>query len=285
MNLSKEYTTEINLPLDYTRLDPDKIIRDTPQKNIYFTIKGTGFELITLNLKKKQIAFDLKKIRQKENDEYYLLSRDHFSDIQKQLPSGLKLTEILQDTIFINISQLKTKKVPIKPNINISYKKGYDLAEPYLLKPDSLVLSGTKENLSAIKEISTNYIEINELSEDITRKLKLEIPKNLKASHDNTFFKLRVDKFTEGKIETQIKIRNISKGESIVIFPKKVEITYKVGLQNFQQINENSFEVFCDLQHAKHNNLSYMVPEVKIKTNLVSAVRIIPKKIDFLIQK
>ena len=285
LNLSKEYTTEVQLPLYFDGLAQNKVIRNTPQQQINLVVKGSGFKLISSSLSPKKIKLDLKSLRSKTSNEYYLLSRNNKNLIQKQLRSGITLVAMPQDTIFFDIDKLETKKVPIQPNINIRYKKGFDLAKPVFLKPDSISLSGTKKSLSTIEYILTKKLELVDVSENVTKHLNLEIPEKINANHNKTVLNLFIDRFTEGKVEIPITVINIPKGDNITIYPKKATITFKVGLKNFQNINANSFEIICDLKDTRANNLTYMTPKIIVKTDAVSSVKVIPNKIDFLIQK
>ncbi|MGG8495549.1 CdaR family protein [Tenacibaculum sp. TC6] len=285
MNLSKEYTTEINFSIAYQNLEQDKLIQNSPQKDLNLLIKGNGFKLLGANFTRNPILLDLKKLQKKSDTEYYLLTKNHIAEIQKQLKSGLTLANIPQDSIFFTISKLSSKKVPIRPNTNIAFKKGFDIASPIDLKPDSIVISGAQQDLKGIDFISTEKIELTNLSENFSQQVNIELPEKVKVRQFSTMLSLNVDKFTEGETEVPIIVKNIPKGDNVNVFPKVVTITYKVGLKNFNKVTSSSFEVVCDYNESEKNNLPYLVPELKVKTNLVSSVRIVPNKIDFLIHK
>ncbi len=285
INLSKEYTTETTFLVNYKNLELNKTMLNTPEESITFNIKGSGFKLITTRFSKKTITLDLKKLQKRTGENFFLLTKNHNSEIQKQLKSGIKLVTILKDTIHFKINQLNSKKVPIKANLNITYKKGFDLNTPIKITPDSILLSGTSKDLKTINAIYTEKIDLINISESTTTELKLIIPERIRVNNNKVSINLDIDKFTEGEIEIPINIKNSPKKESINIFPKTVIITYKVGLKNFNRINASSFDVFCDYNLTKKNNLSYLVPHLNVKTNLVSSVRMIPNKIDFLIHK
>ena len=54
---------------------------------------------------------------------------------------------------------------------------------------------------------------------------------------------------------------------------------------NFNKITADTFKVTCNYESSKENGLSYLIPKVDIKSNLVQIARVSPSKIDFLIQK
>ena len=86
-------------------------------------------------------------------------------------------------------------------------------------------------------------------------------------------------------MEVPFEIDNLPEDIKIDAYPKVVKLSFKVGLSNFNKINENSFSVRCDYAFSKQNNLAYLIPKLDIKSDLVRDVKIIPGRIDFLIQK
>ncbi len=285
MNLSKVYTSEVNFAIKYHNLDQDKLIQNEPQNNLSLQIKGSGFKLLGVNFSSTPLLISLKSLHKKSTNNYYLLTKNILPELQKQLKYGVSLLSASQDSIILNISDLKSKKVPIKPNLNITYEKGYGLEGAIKIAPDSIVISGAENDLKKVNEIETELLEINNLSENFSKKLIIKTPDKLKTKYKAATIKIAIDKFTEGKVDIPINIKNLPRRQNINIYPKKVTITYKVGLNNFSKVDENSFRVLCDYEHSKENNLSYLVPTLDIKSKYVSSVRIIPNKIDFLIHK
>lgn len=285
MNLSKEYTSEVTFSVAYKNLEQDKLIINEPQKEINLQIKGNGFKLIGANFMRKPLILDLKKLHKKSDSLYYLLSKGFIPDIQKQLKSGITLENALQDSLFFKINKLHSKKVAIYPNLNITYKKGFDIASPIELSPDSITISGAESDLKSIHNVLTDKVELLNVDQNISQKIQIQIPPKTKAKYTTTQLSLNVDKFTEGQIEIPINIINLPNEGNINVYPKKVTVIYKVGLKNFNQITSNSFEALCDFKESEQTNLPYLVPKLNIKTNLISSVRVVPNKIDFLIHK
>ena len=285
MNLSKEYVTDINLDVSYQNIEQDKLILNEPPKEISLSVKANGFKLIGTSFVHRPIIIDLKNLTRKTDSSYFLLSKNLIPEVQNQLKSGLILNKVNVDTLFFSINKLHSKKVPIEPNINISYKKGFDLASSIELVPDSIVISAAKALLNTIEKVKTEEIELTNVSDNVKTKINIVIPEKVKTKYSKASLEFKVDKFTEGKIEVPISIINLPKQNSVNIFPKTVTIVYKVGLENFNKIDSNFFEVYCDYNESLKNNLPYLVPKLKSKINITSSVRIVPNKIDFLIHK
>ncbi|MDF2954045.1 MAG: Cyclic di-AMP synthase regulator CdaR [Thermodesulfobacterium sp.] len=86
-----------------------------------------------------------------------------------KLPSELKIKEVKPDLITLIIKKLGTKKVPIKPSYEIeeNFPKNFKL----IIKPSYVTIKGPVENLTNIRYITTQPINI----------LKLKIKKEIEA--------------------------------------------------------------------------------------------------------
>ena len=94
----------------------------------------------------------------------------------------------------------------------------------------------------------------------------------------------KIEKFTEGTFEVQYKIINIPDGLKINTLSKKIQVTFIVGLSNFNNLSENSFQIVCDYNVSKESNLGYLIPKLVHKPSEIKSYKMIPNKIDFLIQ-
>lgn len=287
INLSKEYTTKITYYVTFDKLPQDKILQEAPDNKMKFLVKGNGFKLLGANFSSKKLSFLIGKLKSKNESDFYLLTETKKREIQNQLRSGLELMEIIKDTIHFKLGTLKTKKIAIIPNVSLNYKIGFGLEE-IVVSPDSILISGPELQIDKIQSIRTEKKEFKDLNEDISNQLPLKLPegtKDVKMSHSLVDINVKVDKFTEGSFEIPIEIENAPKNVVFNTFPKKVKITYRVGLKNYNKITADLFKVTCDYNKTKEANIDYLVPRLQKSPELISSVRITPKKIDFLIHK
>ncbi|WP_299063667.1 CdaR family protein [uncultured Polaribacter sp.] len=286
--MSKKYTATLTLPVKYTNIPQDKLLQKEPIKNIDLIVKSSGFNILKSRFGNRTIAIKASNLKKKYSNKFYLLAKNQKNNIQKQLRSGIELQEIDVDTIFLEIGTLTSKKVPLKPNLEISYHIGYDILEAAKIKPDSLLISGPEAQIAAVKSINLELLKLEDVKANFSEKVKIILPKNAKnirIASKYTTISGRVEKFTEGTITVPIKIKNLPKGVELTMLNKTVEVVFVVGLSNFNKIDKNFFEVICDYTISKENNLGYLVPKIDVKSNLIKSYKIIPNKIDFLIQK
>lgn len=288
INLSKEYTTVVNYKVAYTELAQNKILQEAPINEIALQVKANGFKLLSANFSDRKIKVSTKKLHKKSASTFYLLTNTQKLSFQKQLASGLVLEDVLQDTIFLNLGSLQSKKIPVKPNLAITYALGYDVAEKIVIKPDSVLVSGPELQLAKVSSVTLERLSLEDVSENVQKKLSILLPANLekvKVNKKEAEVSIVVDKFTEGTVEVPVQITNTVLGERINVYPKKVKVVFKVGLKNFHKIKASSFEVFCNYEETQKNGLTYLIPQLKETPKDVSSIRIVPNKIDFLIHK
>lgn len=287
INLSKKYETSIYYNIEPTGLPDNKILKKLPEQSLNILIKASGFELFSQNFSSKNVKIDISNSLPLKNSNHYILTANQFLKIQKQLPKGLKVQKIVPDTIKLKIETLSTKKVPVIADVSISYKLGYSSSSAISIKPDSVLISASEEQLATITNLKTEKTEVENISEDFSKTINLMLPKdkNIKTNVKKVIVSSSVDRFTEGTLEIPITIKNLPDNLKINIFPKSANVIYKAGLKKFNLIKPESFTVECDYQEVIKNELSYLIPKLVNKPKEASSVRIVPEKIDFLIVK
>ena len=288
ITLSKEYTATLTFPVEYSNISQDKILQKEPTKEIDIIVKSSGFNIIKSRFGNKSLAFSAKNLNRKSSSKYYFLTRNQFNAIQKQLRSGVQLQEIELDTIYLEIGSLISKKVALKPNLEINYHVGYDILEAVSMKPDSILISGPEAQIETIRTINLELLKLDDVMSDFSEKVNIILPENsnnIKVNSNLTTISGKVEKFTEGSFQITFKVINLPEGLELTTLNKTVEVVFVVGLSNFNKIDENFFNVVCDYNISKENNLSYLIPKVTTKSSFIKSFKVIPNKIDFLIQK
>lgn len=288
ITLSKEYTATLRFPLKYSDIPQDKLLQKEPLAEIDVVVKSSGFNILKSRLSDKTLVFNAKNLKKKSSSQYYFLTRNQFKSSQKQLQSGVQLQEISLDTIFLDLGSLISKKVPLKPNLEINYHIGYDILESVSMEPDSILISGPKGQIENIKIIDLELLKLEDVRSDFSENIKIILPENasnIKLNSKFTKISGEVEKFTEGTFKIPFKVINLPTGINLTTLNKRIEIVFVVALSNFDKINKDFFEIVCDYNIAKENKLNYLIPKVTVKSGLIKSFRVIPNKIDFLIQK
>ena len=286
--LSKTYESDKIFELRYINLPTNKLLQNEPLKESKLKLEGSGFRLFATYFSNKKIDIDVKPLLKTANSRNYILMSDQKKSIENQLRKEVKIASFSNDTIYFDFGYLASKKLPVKPNYKVSYKTGYDLLDSIKFSPDSITISGPEKTIDTLEYVDLQTVDLKEVEKNIYKNVKVKEFKNLKnvtIVEKTVLMTGNVDKFTEGDLEIPITIINLPQDVQITTFPKTVKVIYRVGLKNFNKVDDSSFAVICDYSYSQKNSLSYLVPELKINSEFSSNEKISPKKIDFLIQK
>lgn len=288
IELSKSYVTTVVFDAEYTDLPSGTLIQKKPISELKVTIKGQGFTLIKYKVKRRKILLNLKNIS-KTKAVSYILPNKQIPFLNSQFSNGIEIISIIKDTIFIEIGASISKKVPVKPNLEIQYKAGYNLVEKLKISPDTVIVSGSKKYIDSITEFTTNPLKLDNVYKNIEVELTLKPSfkiKQIKMSANKVKISGKVDKFTEGTFKIPVKIINVPEGVRITTFPKEIEAIYQCGLSNFSKITQNDILVVFDYKQYENDTLiTYLSPIIEQKSDYVYALKINPAQLEFLIEK
>jgi hypothetical protein len=288
IELSKTYTSSAVFQVEYKNIPSGKLLQNKPISELNIAIKAPGFSLIKYKTVKHKIIINLNTVV-KKGFTHYLLPNRQLSYINGQLVGEVEAVDVLLDTIFVELGNNKFKKVPVNPVIKLNFKLGYNLTDKIKISPDSILITGPQKYVDSITELTTEEFTEDGIYKSINQRLTINAPlesTNLLLSATEIEISAEVDKFTEGKFVIPVKVINEPVGVKMNTFPKNIEVVYQAGLSNFNKINENSFLIVYDYNQYKNDTLiKYLSPVIKQKSDFISALKINPNQIEFLIQK
>ncbi len=286
--LSKDYVTTLPFLVEFSNVPNGKFLKKASIKKIDVIIKSTGFNIIKSKFSSKKLNINVDNLTRKHSNKYYFLLRNKLNNIKNQFSSVVSVQYIAQDTIFIELESLVSKKIPVKANLDISYSTGYDISNPIEIKPDSLIITGPSSQIKNINDITLETLKLENVKSDFSNKTNIILPKifeNITINKLKVTIKGKVNKFTEGVFEIPFKVINVPTDVKLNIIDNTVKVSFIVGLSNFDKINKDSFQITCDYNISKEKNLNYLLPKVSTNSKLIKSFKIKPKKIKFLIQK
>lgn len=285
MQFSKQYTVAVELPLNYTNIPKDKILAENKPSSLDLRVRDNGFNIARYKLIPPDLTIDVSDTREEAGQLVYNLEQQKPA-ILAQLNLDYENAIFLQDNIRINFEQKEVKTVNVVSDLELGFAVGYSALEELKLDPDTVRVSGPRSILDTLEEVKTQQLKINNISKDLSGKVKLETSglDNVTFFTDEVRYSLRTDKFTEGKVEIPIELVNVPEGQNIVIFPKDVVVFYQVSLQDFEKIKPTAFKVVVDLRDTIPQD-GYLLAQVVQKPSLVNNVRLSENRIQFVVKR
>lgn len=253
--LSEPYISTTTFALNYTNTSDDLLLVNSSQDRIDVKLEAVGFQFLGFNFKKKDVAIDLIAVV-KEGRQYYLPFQKYKTQIEKQLPSSMRLIDIEKDTLFFDFQEVISKEVPVKPQLQLNLAQNYLLDGKLEITPSTVIIKGPRNEVDTISYVKSSRIDLTDLTSDFSRKATLSIPVGLRyTSFSATSVTLagKVTRFSEKMISVPIKVLNLPNGTAIKMFPDKVSILCKGTLNSLKNLKESDFEVIADFGKGKNN--------------------------------
>lgn len=269
--LSKNYVSAFDIRYEFP-------LKSNSDENniIHATISGRGFDLIRLNN-----LFD--GIHQlNDPKEGKISSKEIIQNILGTKKNSFQLLNV--DPEFISLTEMGKvhKRVPVINKIELFFQKQTTLAAPVMIKPDSIDISGSAEEIKSISSIETAPLKLLNVEKSVFRSVELETPsmKNIHFSRNKVWLYVAVEKFTEGSFE--IPVLGIFKGKTQVrLIPEKVTVKFRVPVSKYNMVQADQFK--AGVYVSSYGGKNKLPVTLIQKPKFTSQVTFSPNEVNYLI--
>lgn len=284
VQFSKTYEEIIRIPIEYVHVPKDKIISDKPVF-LEMKLEESGFRIAWFSLFQKNMELDLSKFR--ANGEELLFDiQGNSGKIRQQLGINAEDVTFLDETIRIAYKQRAVKTVPVVSNIQLNFRPGYASNDSIKLIPDSIKISGPEKRLDSIKMVKTVSLALKNIDGPQSGSVALDTNGRgqIRFYRNKVDYVLQVEKFTEGTLEIPIHVINAPENMEIVLFPKTLEVVFKVSLRNYGEISKSDFRIVVDYNELEEGQ-AFFIPKVLKRPEMITNLRLGINKVEFIIRK
>ena len=284
VKLTKVYTKNVTYKINLTEITDDKIVTNQSADSISLTVSSFGFDFIKHYLSDQSI--NISSANSIDNSRSFIITKSNiYTDIVDFIKPEFNLISINFDSLFFNYDRLKSKKVPVILNSNISFSPGYDYFKSYKLSKDSVLVVGPELILNLISFINTYDLALTDLKLSLTEPVKLNLleTNNLKYSDETVDVFIDVEKSTEAVLNIPVSIVNIPNDIKINYYPKNIKVSFSVSLENYQIYSSKDFEIICDFNQFHENGK--LTPTIIKKPNYIKNLRLMNENVQYVILK
>jgi len=262
---SKEYTTQITIPLEVSRLAKGKTLLEPVASEVTLEIRGTGQSIIAFYLYESGFKLELPDIS--KNTTINLADHLVFLDLPSRL--NFELIEILEPkSLELKIDDFIETQKPVQFSGLVGTEPGYIVLDT-TFSSDSVNITGPKSILDTIKYIYTENGKYKNQKYPFNNQLKLNSPRpelvNLNPSSIDVQFEIQ--KIIERWIyEIPVKIKKVPPHLIVESTPPVFSLKIKGGEQNVEKITNEDIQAEIDFS-TQYNPEQPDYP-VSIKTPL-----------------
>ena len=289
--LNKTYVTEITYPVKYTDFPKGKLLVSELPEEMTLEIKAHGFALLRykINTAFQPIIFNVNAysngIIEKEDLLSFTVNMAEVKDrISSQLTQDIELLNIKPATLSFEFSRFKTKTLPVIPRLNYTLQRQHILKDDVRLTPSAIEVSGPASIIDTLRALYTQPVEYKNLSKDIDRTLRLEGIEDLQTEVREVRLQIGVERYTESHKTVRVEIRNLPGDLRMRLFPSSIDVTFGVGLSQYDAVTDTSFQFYVDYNEVAKSPNSLTVHRGKSPRH-IKDFKFSPEAVEYLIEK
>lgn len=285
MALNNKYVYTTKTVLVYKNFPSERAFHPLQSDTVDLQVEGSGWQLLfsRLRIKPQSVGVNL-QLLDKRN---YVVFSNQISAVNKQFASSQKIISVRPDTLYFDFTKRSVKKVPIKVVKKLGFEKQFALTGDIILTPKYVTVIGPLEELEKISHWDTDTVNLKNIANSATVRVGMQQTKlkNINIYPSTVEIKFPVDEFTEKTIEVPLKVINNKSFSSFSLYPKKVKITFLVGLNSYEQIDDSFIQAAVDVNEWKINNHNQFSVKITDFPEYCKLIKIVPNKIDFIVEK
>ena len=285
-SLSKQYTTILTIPLEYTSFNKDFILIEEPIDFIKIQVSGNGFELLgeQMSLNRNSLKVNLGDAMKLGKNRFGIPTSKLQNEVYQYLDKDIRFERMTSDSILFKTDKRAMRTFKVIPDVELSFESSYNLMGEITVSPSMVEVSGPKSELDSIQFITTEKLKYGEVNDSLTLTYSFADDKRFQSLDivpEKVSILVPVDKFTEKSFEVLIEW---NKNISIRTFPNKVKVVFLVPLFNYEQLTEQEIKAEVNLTEGFQKKKKLKV-NIKGVPDFAKLLRVEPEKIEFIIKQ
>lgn len=286
-NLGEQYTDNATFNISYGSTPDSLLLNGVSKKDIKVRLRASGFQFLMFGFKNKTVRVNLSELENR-GSKYFVSPITYRSQIENQLSKFITVVDMDRDTLFFDFQKLYKKKVPIIANVNIDLEQNYLMDKSFTLMPDSITVIGPKKEIDTLKSISTETMTLPHTASDVSKKLKLKLPtnlKNTKYSSRSVTISAKIFKFSEKIFKVPVEVINVPEGVEIRTFPEMASVLCRGDLNIIKELAVTDFVVTADYLSLKDKSENILELKLVKKPETPNLVQLREDKVEFILKR
>lgn len=282
----REFTASMVATVNYKDLPETATLAKNNPSEINYDLTANGFEILFYKFKKPALDIRVEDYYSKEKDSFTIPRNELQRKLSGNFNKYMEIKNISPDQLNVRLDPIVLKKVIVEAKTDISFKDGFKPIERFILKPDSITISGPRGVLEKIDTIYTEVVSLRNIEKNISENVRVQSPSEevVALNPKEVNFQWPVAEFSQGQYTLPIEVINLPPGIELKLVPERITVSFDIAVNDFAAVSPDSFRVICDYS-KRHQDESFMLPTLAKMPN--GAVNIVfePKKIDYFIFK
>lgn len=202
-----------------------------------------------------------------------------------RLGSSTNVEQFYPHELTVGYAHLHKKVVPLKLSGNFSLRRQYIYRTPISVEPRVVTLYGSERDLSSIKEVTTEAVNVEDLTKNWSEQVRIVSDERIKVVPNVAHVSVEVEPFTEQKLEMPVVPIHVPNGVTMRTFPAKVHVIFNVGLSHYNDADTSSFVVEADYNQTLSMTNDRVRLTVRSKVDFAHQIHVFPQDVEVMIEQ
>ncbi len=285
---NKTYEVWVNYPVQYNNAPPDVELYADLNTSISIRVRDKAknvFQYQNRNFRPAVVDFRNNDVVTLNGNSYSISFSNLFeSSIKQNFSQTSVIVDYFPKDLSFEVVEIDSKKLPVKPNLNISCRKQFHLSDSITIKPDSVTLYARKSVLDTINVIQTHELRVSNLNDTLSTSLGLALPQRTKSVPSRIEVFVPVESFTEGMQTVPVTVKNVPENLTVRTIPEQVTVNYLVGISKYSEISASDFVISIDYDNIIKSRGEDEFLEIESYPAEVTNCKITPLSVKWIIQ-
>ena len=249
---------------------------------VMIEVRDAGSRLNAYHKESLRLTIDLHPYIHGEKGTIHVPSDALRRSISDILQGTSRLIETSPEELRCAYFTEQEKSVPVFSRCEITPAVEYQMVGNPSLSRTRLKLFGQDKTLQKIDTVYTERMRFEQLCDTTMLRVALDIPQGVRAETDSVDIRVITERFTEKKFIVPIHLTGVPDGRRIRLFPPEVEVTVRVGMAHFAQVQPNDVHVTCRYSPEREDKLDV---ELSYTNPFITAAWVYPGVVEFLVEQ
>ncbi|MER3525160.1 MAG: hypothetical protein C4326_14215 [Ignavibacteria bacterium] len=282
VSLSDQYQIHVYAPLVVRGIPAGKAIADPLPQAVRLTFSDYGWRLAKfLWGANVDWVIDLSLLPPHHQ---VLTLRDFAEQIGARL--GVQPTAIVPESVYIRLDDVETKRIPIKPHIDVSCREGFGQVGDAVVQPESVTVSGARRVVRSLQSWRTVYQRFDQVRESVDvfipiadttvpvaftpPRLKLIVPVQQLA--EKTFTHIPLE------------LVSVPSNREVFLSPSYLDIVVRGGIEQLAELQLPAVRAVVDYRAILADTSGTVEPQIIVPSGL-RIVRKTPERVQYVLRK
>lgn len=283
-SMQGDFTRKVFIPVTYDSV-PSSLMGTTElPRFIVAQVQDKGFEQLKYSLNGLK-PIHVPRAHTISSESLTLGRKELLEQVSDRLSTSAQVTQVAPSEVNIVLHKRASKAVPIVLKGQIPVAPGYIAYAPQFA-PSTIQLYGAQALLDKVSSVSAGPLDATSITQTLTSKLALDIPKGLVAETSQVQAHIRVEAYIEHQYTLPIQVRNAKEGYRFLPLPGTAILKLTIPRSRYDELVNTDFMLAVDFPELSRSGTSKQLPVKLVKCpDWVKNYSIEPAEVQYVLEQ